>query len=233
MAFKKKTYRKPYKKKYMKKKPWSKKGTASTAVANVSYSSGKNILADKFIGKLPWIKSYAFTAGTTDVIDWNWFIPSAGYDPEYAVSSAMQPLGWDQLALFYNHYRVIASKTTITCTHGSGNPMVVGIVNKDDVTTTYLATRDEALIDPGSFYRIISNERPTAKLVTHYNANKRYQKSQMSELTSLLSSNPAENWYHGFFKVNAGPGQTPASVVVQVRIDYTIEFSERKTLVKS
>lgn len=218
------------KKAYKKRVP---RGVTSTAPAAVSYSSGGNILAPRFIGKMPWLKSYTLAAGTTDIVDWQHFIPSGCFDPEVAVSSAMQPLGWDQLTNFYDHYRVLGAKTTITVTHTAGNPMIVGIIQQDDASTTFLNTIDEACIDPGSNYKTVSNERPYCKLYAYYSPKKRFDKARQVNLSASLAANPAENWYHSFFKSNAGPGQAQASMVIQVRIDYIVECSERKILVKS
>lgn len=219
---------------YKRKKP-VKKGTQSTAIAKVSYSSGTAILAPKYVGKLNWLKTYNIAAGTSDVVNWMNFNVTSMWDPEsWQIASSLQPYGHDQLGNFYNHYKVIKAKVTYDYMHTSGNPMVIIALNTADQTYTNFTLKEQAMIHPQSTVRYVSNETPRARIVKYYNINTEFDKAKQDLLVhDFVGTVVPENYYTHFGTCNHGPGATQAGGTCTVSIEYTIVAFERKVIAQS
>lgn len=226
------TYRRrktPLKKRRRKKPP-----QASTAVARIGYSSGLNFLPDKFIAKMKWNKSFILGAGTTDVATIQHFSLTGLFDPEVAVGTSLQPYGFDQLMTYYAHYMVLGAKAKIRFIHKAGNPMTVGAISSADTVTSKYSARDDFINDPQARYAIVHNEKSEASVSPPgYSKRRVFGVTKDEELTGNASANPSENYYVSTYLINSGPGDSQASCVMVVEIEYTALFSERVILSKS
>lgn len=224
--------RKP--KKTARKRRRPQKGTNSTAVAKVGFSSGYNLLPPKFIAKMRWNKSYQVTAGTTDIIQWFDYNLMGLYDPEVAVSSALQPNGFDQLMTEYSHYRVLGAKIRVEFWLTAGNNTIVGINTSRDSSHTDISSRDEFIVDPQTRYRIVGNDKPRASVMGYYSYKKVFDTQVTTgNAAGTATTNPNEAYIASVGLVNLAPGATQAGVDMIVTIDYIAEFSERAIQKKS
>lgn len=223
------------KRKFDKKRPRRKAtGNNSTAVSKVGYSSGYNLLPPKFVAKMRWCKAYNVPAGTADIINWFHFNMNGLYDPEVAVSAALQPNGFDQLMTEYSHYIVKGAKITVQFVHSAGNAEIVGVNTHRDVSTANLAGRDQFIVDPQTNYKVVSNDKPSATAIGYYSKKKVFDAATTTEtLMGTITTNPTEQYIGSVGVVNMGPGLTQAAIDMIVTIDYIAEFSERNVIVKS
>jgi len=213
----------------------TKKGTQSTAVANVSYSSGLHLLAPKMVCKLKWVKTFVVNAGTTDTLNVKTFSLNGLYDPELAVAVAMQLTNFDQLAAYYEQYRVIGSRVKYDFFHKAGNPMLVGTMGTPGTAMPYAASRDEFLVEPGARYKVIGNDRPRATIYDTFSYKKIFGPGDFHDASAhfAATANPVEQWWSQMVSTNSGPGDTQASFNVTVTIEYIAECTERRTYAKS
>lgn len=221
--------------KLVKKRRTKKPPQASLAVARVGFSSGLNFLPDKFISKLKWNKTYNLGANPTDIAQMLSFRLTSLYDPESAVASSLQPYGFDQLMTNYAHYKVLSAKTKVRFIHKAGNPMIVGCITTPDESKTYIGSsdRDQFINDPQSRYQFLHNDYASCSITNYYSKNRTFGKTNDQNLTANSVSNPAENFFLQTYLCNAGPGDTQASIVMIVEIEYVAEFTERLTIAKS
>lgn len=217
----------PMKRKTLKRRRKRKAPQASTAVARIGYSSGMNLFPDRFVSKMRWNKTYTVAAGTSDIATIQHFLLNALYDPEVAVSAALQPHGFDQLVSYYSHYLVKGAKVTVTFNLQSGNNMVVGVGTARDTITTNYSSRDVFMNQPESRYKIITTQNPTAKVVHYFSKNRVFGKGRNEALIGGATSNPTEGFYAHTYAVNNAPGGAQGVIEMAIQIDYIAEWSER------
>lgn len=208
---------------------------ATTAVARVGYSSGLNFLPERFVAKLKWNKTFNLAANPTDVAQMLSFRLTSLFDPESAAAPSLQPYGFDQLMTNYAHYKVLSARTKVRFIHKAGNPMICGCITTADETKTHIgsADRDQFINDPQSRYKFLHNEYASTTVRNYYSKNRIYGKTNDQNLTATSITNPLENYFLQTYLMNAGPGDTQAAIVMIVEIEYTAEFTERLTIVKS
>lgn len=204
---------------------------ASLSVARIGYSSGNNFLPERFVAKMKWNKSFAISAGTSDIANIQSFLLTGMFDPEVAVSSAIQPRGFDQLGTYYSHYLVKSAKVKLTYIHKAGNPTICGGLITRNGSSTAWSFRDYFLNAPESRYKILANSTDRGVVnLPHYNKNTIYGNAQNSNLIGTPSTNPSEAFYLHTYNINAAPGDSQASLFLLVEIDYVAEWSERAVL---
>lgn len=212
----------------------AKKGTQSTAVAKVSYSSGTALLAPTYIGKLRYRTILTQPFGTTDIPVRQIYRATSINDPDES-KTGFQPSTHDELSLFYNHYIVLGSKITVKAILKAshvGN-MFVFLSRTDDVTTTNRNTVTEMLNDLNT-KRIVLNQENRAATISHTYSKKQLFGNRIdSKLEGNLlntASQPAENIYFQLSSVNFEAGDQPVSVTYEVTIDYIVKCYERKSI---
>ncbi len=88
-------------------------------------------LGKTFKTKLRYVTQLELGSGTNDFASHHFYRANSAFDPDLT-GTGHQPMGYDQLALFYDHYTIIGSK--ITCNYhnvGGSNPIVCGIRLRD------------------------------------------------------------------------------------------------------
>lgn len=160
------------------------------------------------------------------------FISANGlFDPD-VTGVGHQPTGFDQLMAFYDHYTVIGSKIIATFTNGdSSNGQTVGIYLADATTTV---TNPEQIIENGGvvFAELTKDGTDGYSKTLTMNCNPtKYlgRKSPLSDdiLRGSASANPTEDV---LFCLWGAPQATvdSSSIFVQVTVEYTAIFTERK-----
>lgn len=186
----------------------------------------KNIVLNPSIGGLA--DSYVFSANGL-------------YDPNVS-GAGHQPIGFDQIMNFYDHYVVLGSKITVRVLNGdTTNSMICGVTLQDNATEVPNATR---LIENGrcKWTQLAAANTSYAgssvgpkTLVMKCNPNKFLGRSKPladSQLKGSASSNPTEQAYWHVF---AEPNTTAdgGSVQLHVVLDYLVAYIEPKTLIQS
>lgn len=221
-----------YKKKVNKKRVYKKRnimplykqsiGLGPKLVRMTRYAE-KNIVLNPTVGGLA--DSYVFSANGL-------------YDPNIS-AIGHQPIGFDQIMQFYDHYVVLGSKIRLNFrTADTVNDAIVGITLQDDATEIPNAER---LIENGRCKWTLtspanSNYGTVAKFLSmKCNPAKFLGRSRPlsdSQLKGSVSSNPVEQaFWHIFAEptTNADAGTIQCHVV----IDYIVAYIEPKTLVQS
>jgi len=149
-------------------------------------------------------------------------------DPNYT-GVGYQPYGHDQYQGLYNHYRVIKSVCKITNT-SAGQNNIMGLALHDDVNATndFDAIRT---MKPNKFVPLVTTTEPHSLEMT-YKSEESFP-GQQQNTTALFGNNPAEEQYFLIWVTGSNPLANPSAVSIAVTIDYYVEFSELKQLVKS
>jgi len=149
-------------------------------------------------------------------------------DPNYS-GVGYQPYGHDQYQGLYNHYRVIKSVCKITNT-SNGASNIMGLALHDDVSATndFDAIRT---MKPVKFVPLCGTTEPRSLEMT-YNSAQVFP-GQKQATTALFGNNPAEEQYFMIWVTGGNPLSDPGAISIVVAIDYYVEFSELKQLVKS
>lgn len=170
------------------------------------------------------------------VLDIHAFSANNIYDPDIT-GGGHQPLGRDQWALFYNHYRVIKSNITVrlaTTSVGSGQPVMTGLYLADDVSVPAEWT---TLAESGRTNPVMHTPGNTESHVmkTSYSQGKFYkgQGINQASLGASIGSPPADNAYYIIYAQSADQGSTYVARSYAVTIDYIVNFSEPKDLTQS
>jgi len=149
-------------------------------------------------------------------------------DPNYS-GVGYQPYGHDQYQGLYNHYRVIKSVCKITNTSNGGSN-IMGLALHDDVSATndFDAIRT---MKPVKFIPLCGTNEPHSLEMT-YNSGQVFP-GQQQATTALFGNNPSEEQYFLIWVTGGNPLSDPSAISIVISIDYYVEFSELKQLVKS
>jgi len=161
------------------------------------------------------------------------FAANSLFDPGQA-SSASQPLGFDQLAVWYNKYKVIASSISLSVqlASSSATPTASSIgarvVLYPSGTAAAAATFQDAVSQPGAIDRelgsipVLIKNQLTTKAVLGFGSSDADDSS-----CALVTANPASLW-HWHFGIAAGT-YTNVEFVVTVTMSFRSRFYSRVT----
>lgn len=159
------------------------------------------------------------------------------YDPDNT-GIGHQPLGHDQWALFYNHYRVLGAKITINfASSGAGHSMVAGCFLDDDASGP-TPFDNEGIIEKGGKYRVMDDAGGPGNrtIVCKYSAKKFHNASNVKDrddLKAAFGSNPSEMAYFVLWAQALNTAVDPGVVYCNVKIDYIVSLEEAKDLAQS
>lgn len=171
---------------------------------------------------------------TAGVVGTYAFRANSIFDPDYT-GTGHQPLGHDQWAIFYNHYRVLGSKITVTMNTNGSFEGVMGILLDDDTT---VPTKASTIIEHGrGRYKYIGDTWKTGSTLSNkYSARKFHNVADVKDvgrLRATFGTNPTEAaYYHVWFDTfdnTANPGEN----IFFVTIDYIVSMEEPKTIAES
>lgn len=155
------------------------------------------------------------------------------FDPTDAVGGH-QPYGFDQYALIYNHYKVYASRIIVQWNAYDSAPaegLVVGVNitpgSSDSDNAQTKMEKQEGKIN----YRYVSPQDPVSVIQYKSWSAKSYfgmQKDE-SELSAAVGSDPTELSHFCVWAQNCS-GASGSDIEYLVTIEYSIEFSEPKSL---
>ncbi len=170
-----------------------------------------------------------------------YFRANSLFDPDFT-STGHQPMGFDQIALGYDHYTVTGSKITIRAlksTSVQSLPAMYGCFLDNNTTLTY-TQGDQVLeakhnqrgsaswrVSPGLEEGSVSG-KPGA-ITLGFGAKKFFGVKDLSsaQFRPLVTANPVDEAFFCLWAANID-GNDPASWAFMCEIDYVATFSERK-----
>lgn len=194
-------------------------------------------LPQKLLSKHRYSTTIQLDPGAAGILASHVFSANGLYDPDIT-GTGHQPMGFDQLAVLYDHYTVIGAKITVKGTNADTiYQQIVGINTLDD--TTDPASGDiNTMIEQGKTKYVVFGDAASthSKTITAKVAPKKFfGKSNMmdnAQLKGNAAANPTEQVY---FHVVAAPIQGVNSVPIQlhVLIEYVAVWTEPKALASS
>lgn len=162
----------------------------------------------------------------------NWYSANGMYDPDIS-GVGHQPLGFDQMCVFYDHYIVTGAKISVR-TVGTSAQNVVMVLYANDTTSPAL-TLNAALEQRNTkSCRLISDQ--VSKLSMKLNPCKYLgskRKKWDDELKGNAGANPSEQVYFLVGVDTVDGSDAAADNVVEVKIQYVATWVEPKTLAQS
>ena len=162
------------------------------------------------------------------------------FDPDYS-GTGHQPRGFDQLMVYYDHYRVLGSKITVTvASHSTTHavPAYAGILLADTVGAAVSYGSSESLLESrvrssGLITQAgVANQGMGRKTVSKTFSAKKFfgpEAKYASKYQGTAASNPVEDAVFNVFACNIN-GNDPGETNYLVTIEYIAMFSEPRTL---
>lgn len=162
------------------------------------------------------------------------------HDPD-ASNIGHQPLGWDQLKEYYNHYVVNSSTITATILADTspGPPVVAGVYLGDDTAIPYTPNTWEHLseADRGSQKLIAYDAVSPVTCSATFSQNKFFNvkdvRDNLTRLGSIVTADPADQAIFYVYIQSMDVSSTSAKFLVRIEIEYDVSFSEPKDLASS
>lgn len=188
--------------------------------------------------KFRYVEQISLTAGVSTPATFT-FRANGMFDPDARVGLGHQPIGFDQLMTFYNHYTVLGAKLKATFISqgptASVNSAVVGIELSGNATPT---TALNDIYEQGhSKVAVMSNGNAgQVKSVIHKLSVKKFLgQNPLDEDANAgtISSDPAELIYFHVFVAGTNSTVNPAVVDVLLELEQTALLHEPKPLAGS
>lgn len=164
-----------------------------------------------------------------NVIATHIFSATSVYDPD-VTGVGHKPLGTDQMFAIYDHYVVLGAKIAARCQASTSNASFLGIFLKDNDTPE---TSISKIMEHGTSKSKRTCDSQTTIVKKAVNPLKFLNRKRWDdEVKGSASASPAENLY---FHVVLGStvGGNPASVTIEVKIQYYVMWFEPKMLSQS
>lgn len=200
------------------------------------YREISNIVPDSKIVRHRYVQQIVLNA-STGLNAVALFRANSIFDPDFLVGGH-QPLGYDQWSVFYDHYVVIGSKINVkfisASTSGTLGSAMCGILLKDN--SAQLVEPQNIMEQSNSNYRLMTNQNAggAVSVSATYSPKKFFGIKDISDNRSLLgssiNSNPSEEAYYHVYAAPLAAGIDAAPLSAIVTIQYTVMYSERKSL---
>lgn len=175
-----------------------------------------------------------FTINTGLITTANYTFRANGcHDPNYS-QTGHQPMKWDQMKLFYNHYVVLGSKITIKHLGGSaatGVGYVAGIHLDDDIAIPGNGDMRYIIEQGNTQFKHINQAADVRTVLTKKFSCKKYfnlkdVKDNMSRVGAPVTADPSEQAYFNFWIAAEDGTTTSQGGNFLAIVDYIVLFSE-------
>jgi hypothetical protein len=192
--------------------------------------------SSSFLGVPPSMKvrmryadSYTHTHTSGALQTWL-FRGNSVYDSDYTYTGH-QPSGFDELAAFYQYYRVEASRIDVhTSSFTADIPQIVCVrpVREIESQSNWSAPVESTRSVYGT---LATNAIPTQELKNFASSKSLYsgQSSIDQDFGALVTTNPAKVWYWEITTQTCNKAST-ASLILTVFIEYDVIFSQKEIL---
>ncbi len=200
---------------------------------------GVNTMANiPMFQKMRYVQRVALSPGAGTLASFS-FGANALFDPPLG-GGGHQPMRFDQISLFYNHYVVVGSKITVIKV-GTGTTLLTPVmwgVYLDDSTTGPTEFTD--LIEQGRTRFALTNQSLNQGMqrVTKFFSAKRFfniknPKDNVTRVGADTTANPTELAVYRIWAQALNNTSTPTPEDYYVQIDYSVVFSEPRDLAAS
>ncbi len=196
-------------------------------------------LGKTFKTKLRYVTQLELGSGTNDFASHHFFRANSAFDPDLT-GGGHQPMGFDQIGLFYDHYTVIGSKISVNYHNvGGSNPIVCGIRLRD---TNETENDLMVVLEQGqtSYRRMTRYDGGANSVSVSKGCSVKKQQGLKSiigndQYTAGFSSNPAEDLIYDVFvgPLDAGTAVGANSIKCLATIVYIVVFTEPRPLPQS
>lgn len=227
------------------RKPYTKKRRMSNIrrrPASSNISIARNIVPASKLVRLKYTEFISLNPPSGSGLVRHIFRANSCYDPNQT-GTGHQPLGFDQWAIFYDHYTVVGSQCKAQFmsqgSSGSIDSCVVGIHLAD--SSAPLPTTETLLEQPKSKHRMLTNANATqgVTVTKNFSAKKFFGLQSIKDNRGLvgasINANPTEDAYYSVYAAayDSNLILNPNEIKVVVTVDYLVYFTERKTLTGS
>lgn len=164
----------------------------------------------------------------------NFFRANGCHDPDETLGGH-QPMGWNEMTQFYNHYVVLGSKITVTFCNVQNDHLVCGIFLDDNAALSY--TSYEGLIEAkkGKYVAFVGGSQGSRKISANFSAKKFFNVKDPEDNTQIQAAVGADPVNQGHFAVWSQCLDKSNALTVEcvVVIDYIVKFMEPKDLGQS
>lgn len=191
-----------------------------------------------YIARHTYVDRITLTQSINDVMVDHLFRSNSLYDPDYT-GTGHQPLGFDEMAVIYDHYEVLGAKITVDFTPQSTTELksniVVGIATTDTLGPLASGNLNKLLENGHRCYKQLSDIRDWGRLSCGYSQRKTFGKHARGtdNQKGTNATNPAEGTYFGVFAQATDASTIADPVSCLVKIEYFTKWTERKIMSQS
>ncbi|AXH76631.1 MAG: putative capsid protein [Circoviridae sp.] len=181
-----------------------------------------------------------YTTDTTGLMQYDVFRANSIYDPYYPVGGH-QPYGHDQMALFYDHYRVLNSSIKVVWEQrviglsGASTSIFCGASLQDSSTNEF--TTVPFAIESNRVHWGLIKPDPLGKCTTKSRFNaKTFFRNQNTSTTTMaqVGANPSEQAYFILqYGNHCGISGQAIAIIANITVYYDVVFSEPKAVGQS
>ena len=190
----------------------------------------------KFV-KMRYVQNIVLDVGVAGIIAKYVFRANSLFDPNLT-GTGHQPMTFDQMSLFYNHYVVSGAKISVkaySTQDAATVPALVGIMVNDDTTTPSNFT--EVLEQRKGRYSIVNPSQKAVSVYNTYSAKKFFNitdvKDNLDRIGASIGDNPTDDAYFTIYALPMNGSTDIGAFNCVVTIDYTAHFSEPRDLATS
>lgn len=187
--------------------------------------------------KMRYTEAIVLDVGAVGVISKYAFSANGLHDPNIS-GTGHQPMFYDEMCMFYNHYCVSGAKVTVKAysTDPVGSvPNLVGIMVNDDTTTP--ANFNEVIEQQRCKYTILNPSNPSKTVSNTFSAKKFFNltdiKDNYDRVGSPQGMNPGEQAYFTIFALPMNSSTDTGAFNCLVTIEYIAHWSEPKDVEQS
>lgn len=203
------------------------KSEASTAVPRSLSMRAPVGMPKKLLVTLRYNQAVTLADPLSGAVSTNLFRANSLYDPDYT-GAGHQPLGFDQYMALYAQYLVRYSKITVTGINSSTG-IVFGVSLLP--TATSFGTSPEYIEQQTTGYSFSIPASPTINqaAITTFDAKRFFDVTDPkdeADLQGSIGSNPAKSAYYHVWAGAYSGSSDPTATIINVLIEYQVEFSQ-------
>jgi len=149
------------------------------------------------------------------------------YDPNIT-GGGHQPMGLDQYALLYNHYKVVSSVISVTPTTAFNSSFGIGLNDDTTVSNQFYGITEEK----GTKWAMNSSASTVPTVTNYYNKNY-FPPDSDKDTGALIGADPTEQIVYDVWSKAANITTEDTSKDFNVCIEYIVDFWELKQLQES
>lgn len=200
-------------------------------------STGK-LFGKRAVINMRWVEVWALNPGVGGTMDVQTF--AAGNLQDITnTGNTHQPMGWDQITKFYDHYVVISSKINVKGVNADPNYAQACTLALMDTTTELTGAINQYCEQPGCVYRVLGDDISSSggvNLSKTYNASRYFSTKDLAGKDNITGQvNGAAPQDGAYYHLAVAPLQTvdAGQCDFLVTVDYKVLFFEPKKLNQS